>query len=205
MPIALETRGARASECYADSTRVQHIADSSDLEGSLNLTALGGAIDHLIGTSTSLDEKTKTQLDELHKLLPPPSHRKDHACDCPAGFKASLKQTLLRACAAFGSDRCAHKLRKSKHHDHGHGGGGGGPPHLPKKKVEAIKKVLAELRAGNKKRQGFEGGFISEEGIKVSGDPRPAGVGSSIRCGRWLMVNRRGSGTSTRALLRAFG
>jgi hypothetical protein len=27
---------------------------------------------------------------------------------------------------------------------------------------------LADLRVGNKKRQAFEGGFISEEGIKVS-------------------------------------
>ena len=30
-----------------------------------------------------------------------------------------------------------------------------------------IKKVLEAIRAGNKKRQAFEGGFISEDGIKV--------------------------------------
>jgi hypothetical protein len=47
------------------------------------------------------------------------------------------------------------------HHDHPE------PPKLPKKKVAEIKKVLEAIRAGNKKRQAFEGGFISEDGIKV--------------------------------------
>lgn len=68
------------------------------------------------------------------------------------------------------------------------------PAKLPKKTIAEIKKVLQALRVGNKKRQAFEGGFISEEGIKVC----PRGVV------RWLMV-RSESGTSTRGLLRVFG
>lgn len=69
----------------------------------------------------------------------------------------------------MGSSKCERKLNKHSP-DHGHGDGHGphpGPPRLPKKKVAEIKKVLEDIRAGNKKRQAFEGGFISEKGIKV--------------------------------------
>ena len=35
------------------------------------------------------------------------------------------------------------------------------------KGMKEIKKILLAIRAINKKKQGFEGGFITEEGIKV--------------------------------------
>lgn len=42
------------------------------------------------------------------------------------------------------------------------------PEFPPFKHIKEIKQVLEEIRAINKKLQAFEGGFISEEGIKVS-------------------------------------
>lgn len=143
-----------------DERRVQQIADATGLNEGLNLTSLGHSIHHLINASRTLDIDTKTQLEHLHKLLPPPPPPPPH--HKPEHDHGSLKQTLLKVCAAIGFESCEERLHQS-HHDHG-------PkrPELPKKRVEAIKKVLLELRVGNKKRQAFEGGFISEEGIKVS-------------------------------------
>jgi hypothetical protein len=46
----------------------------------------------------------------------------------------------------------------------------------PLKNIKEIKKVLEEIRSVNKKKQGFEGGFISEEGIKVSKQCHESGV-----------------------------
>lgn len=160
-----------ASRIKADIARVQHIADSTGLNEGLNLTSLGASIQHLIGASQALDVKTTSQLEHLHKLLPPPPphphpHPHPHGCHSP---RVQLKQAFLKVCAAFGSDRCEKKLHKYQHHhdhDHDHDRRPR-KPELPKKRLEAIKKVLAELRAGNKKRQAFEGGFISEQGIKV--------------------------------------
>ena len=143
--------------------KVLAIAESTETEGpQLKLSSLAKAIHNLTETSKSLDKATESQLEELHRLLPapprPPPHHPHHKC---GGL--SLKRTFLKVCAAFGSDRCEDALHPPHPPPHG------GPGHeMPKKKIEAIKKVLAELRTGNKKRQAFEGGFISEQGIKVS-------------------------------------
>jgi N-acetylated-alpha-linked acidic dipeptidase len=150
--------------------KVQDIAESSQLqlEGSLNVTNLADAIHELAAASLVLDNQTLADMDKLHKLLPPPPHG-DHGHDhphhdCP---KKQIKQFLLKICSAMGSSRCERKLKKDHSPHRPHHGHEGGPPRLPKKKVAEIKKVLESIRAGNKKRQAFEGGFISEEGIKV--------------------------------------
>lgn len=56
------------------------------------------------------------------------------------------------------------------------------PPSLPKKKIEEIKRLLAEVRAINSLLQSFEGGFISEEGIRDREWYRHKGVAP----GKWL-------------------
>jgi hypothetical protein len=71
-------------------------------------------------------------------------------------------------------------------------------PHLPDlKNFKEVKKVLEEIRTINKKRQGFESGFISEEGIKAGHAGCVVGLGE--------LIYRTGSGTSTRASRRALG
>jgi hypothetical protein len=151
--------------------RVQQISDAAKL-GELDLSPLGKAIHGLINASTSLDAETSADLAKLHKLLPVEHKHDKHA-----------KMYWWKVCSAFGSKKCERKLKK--HH--------GSQPKMPKKKIAEIKKVLQALRIGNKKRQAFEGGFISEEGIKVS-----TSLGSKL-------TGRSESGTSTRGLLRVCG
>jgi hypothetical protein len=134
----------------------------------MDLSLLSHSIHGLINASYTLDHQTSADLEKLHKLLPPPPshHEPPHHHGC---IKKQFKISLLRVCAAFGSLRCERKLNKySPEHHHGHGHGPHPePPRLPKKKVAEIKKVLEDIRVGNKKRQAFEGGFISEKGIQV--------------------------------------
>jgi hypothetical protein len=126
----------------------------------------------------TLDAKTSANLEKLHKLFPTtPEHKR-------LSVKKQLKVYFWKVCSALGSSKCERKLQKHTNK----------PAKLPKKTIAEIKKVLQALRVGNKKRQAFEGGFISEEGIKVC----PWDVV------RWLM-NRSASGTSTRGLLQVFG
>jgi len=129
------------------------------LEGSLNTSLLFQSIHRLINASASLDYQTEGDLKKLHKLLPPPPPSPPHKHhDCG---KSQLRLVWWKVCSAFGSSTCQRELKKhTPHHDHPE-------PKLPKKKVAEIKKVLEAIRAGNKKRQAFEGGFISEDGIKV--------------------------------------
>jgi len=130
------------------------------LEGSLNTSNLSESIERLINASATLDHETESDLKKLHKLLPPPPPHpphKHHVCG-----KKPLKLVWYKFCSAF-SAKCERKLNKHHPDHHGHPE----PPRLPKKKVAEIKKVLEAIRAGNKKRQAFEGGFISEDGIKV--------------------------------------
>ena len=165
----------------------------------MDLSTLGHAIHGLINASYALDYQTAADLKKLHKLLPsPPAHPPHHDHphhDCP---KKQIKMFMLRVCSAMGSSKCARKLNKhSPDQDHGHGHGPHpGPPRLPKKKVAEIKKVLEDIRAGNKKRQAFEGGFISEKGIKVCSRCRV----------RWPnLTNRNESGISIKSLLLVYG
>ena len=64
------------------------------------------------------------------------------------------------------------------------------------KGMKEIKKILLAIRAINKKKQGFEGGFITEEGIKV---------GRQRSEGKTRLIGRTESGTSIKALRRARG
>jgi hypothetical protein len=106
---------------------------------------------------------------KLHKLLPPPPPHHPHKHHDHG--KKPLKMVWYKFCSAF-SSKCERKLHKHHPDHHGHPE----PPRLPKKKVAEIKKVLEAIRAGNKKRQAFEGGFISEDGIKVCSPARRRGL-----------------------------
>jgi N-acetylated-alpha-linked acidic dipeptidase len=140
-----------------------------ELEGSLNTSSLSHSIQRLINASTTLDHQTESEVKKLHKLLPsPPPHPPHKHHD---GGKKPLKLVWYKFCSAF-SSKCERKLHKHHPDHHGHPE----PPRLPKKKVAEIKKVLEAIRAGNKKRQAFEGGFISEDGIKVCSPARRCGV-----------------------------
>jgi N-acetylated-alpha-linked acidic dipeptidase len=121
---------------------------------------LSQSILRLINASIDLDHQTESDLKKLHKLLPPPPPHPPHKHhDCG---KKPLKLVWYKFCSTF-SSKCEKKLAKHHPDHHGHPE----PPKLPKKKVAEIKKILEAIRAGNKKRQAFEGGFISEDGIKV--------------------------------------
>lgn len=142
--------------------RVEQIAQAPqlELEGSLNLSSLAHSIHQLINASTTLDQQTEKDVEKLHKLLPPPPHHPPHGHH--GHGKKPLKMIWYKLCSAW-SSKCERKLAKHHPDHHGHPE----PSKLPKKKVAEIKKVLEAIRAGNKKRQAFEGGFISEDGIKV--------------------------------------
>jgi hypothetical protein len=163
-------------------------------------------------------------LDKLHKLLPKPKHPKHKGvfgkmarwwCTLRAGCGGEKGRERL---SEMGWDEHEQGENQEYHVGHRHQGAEKeGLPHLPhpklthiphiplpsKKKAEEIKAVLKEIRAINKKLQGFEGGFISEEGIMVSRSLRRVEQGSRKGPSRWLVVltdavERTGSGTSTR-------
>ena len=66
--------------------------------------------------------------------------------------------------------RESHKrpLSPDEHYKHPHHRHGPKMPIPNPKKMKEIKAVLKEIRGINRKLQGFEGGFISEDGLKVS-------------------------------------
>ena len=65
---------------------------------------------------------------------------------------------------------------------HTHSSPRGPPPHIPKKKIHQIARVLRELRDINQSVRSFEKGFISENGIKGREWYRHKGVAP----GKWL-------------------
>lgn len=76
------------------------------------------------------------------------------------------------------SDKYTDSLRVS----HTHSSPRGPPPHIPKKKIHQIARVLRELRDINQNVRSFEKGFISENGIKGREWYRHKGVAP----GKWL-------------------
>lgn len=141
-----------------------------------------------------MDDQVAKAVHRLHKLLPKPPH---HGFFTRI---AKFWWTIRSFCGSEKAQKKLEKLFELQHgdahadshddhhheeHDSQHGEDGRvdgqlakryihrSPRHRmpPLKNIKEIKKVLEEIRSVNKKKQGFEGGFISEEGIKVSKDP----------------------------------
>ena len=109
------------------------------MKDKIDFAPLAKSIKTLVEASTELEEEAAHQVKKLHKLLPFPRH---HA----------TWRSLFQSCArtfARSNDEEEEGIRI---------------PHLPD--FKKIKKTLAKIHEINKKLQNFEGGFISEEGIK---------------------------------------
>ncbi|ORY34010.1 hypothetical protein BCR39DRAFT_518112 [Naematelia encephala] len=142
--------------------KVEKVASVLGFSKSLDLTSLGESIDNLIAASLSLDAKKEVALERLHKLLPNPHHYR-------RGLFRSIARKWWQLRSSFGSSKAQSRLATMDSWipvDNQ----GARFPHLPipniPKKIREIKAVLKEIREINKKLQGFEGGFISTEGIK---------------------------------------
>ena len=162
-------------------SRIEDLLDELNFTGQVNLESLRQSISTAISASEELDAKVERTLSRLRKLLPKRPHR-------------SLMGKLTRHLAFL---------------EHGCHGGARNmevwsedseqfpsvrPPHFPPvKNHKAIEKLLKEIRVINKKKQGFEGGFISEDGIKVGGVFGEA------------LTGRTASGTSIRGWRRVCG
>ena len=161
--------------------RIQSIINGTSFEGKLDLNQLDKAIQTAINASKDVDKQAERAVERLRKLLPKHPH-------------FSLSQKVSRFFTRFGgchgqSDKMelwSDETHSTRFH-----------PSVPLPNlghVKEIKKVLEEIRVINKKKQGFEGGFISEEGIKVRlihglltvSDHRTAS-GTSIR--EWRQVH----------------
>ncbi len=132
----------------------------------VNLTALSTSIQSLIEESESLDVQKSAALDKLRKLLPKPK-RSQHGIVGRIQYRwwrlratcRSLKgKDRLRQMALWNEPSLDEQYMAFKHHS---------KLSPPIKHLKEIKKVLQEIREINVKLKGFEGGFISEEGIKV--------------------------------------
>ena len=144
--------------------RVEAIAESLGFSADLNLTALETSIKSLVSTSESLDEEKVVALTKLRKLLPKPKH----------GLFSRFRRGLWRVRARCGSHKSLQSLQQmdlwqEPSMEEQVGEALDRKPHMPPiKNIKEIKKVLLQIREINMKLKGFEGGFISEEGIKVS-------------------------------------
>jgi len=157
--------------------RVEHIAAVMDASSKLDFTSLSESINSLIASSLSLDAQRDSALQRLRKLLPKPKHPKH-------GFLGRVAQGWWRLRAKCGSMEGSERLRQmdlwtepsleDRVADFSEGVELRKPklpkfplPRLPPiKRIKEIKEVLAEIRGINKKLQGFESGFISEDGLK---------------------------------------
>lgn len=114
-------------------------------------------------SSHELDSETVKAVEKLHKLLPKhPKLSLTERLSRAFSFGGSCHQPQIGQMELWENDN--ESLGLFPHLPHA--------PHLPHlpdlKNIKEVKKVLEEIRVINKKRQGFESGFISEEGIKVS-------------------------------------
>lgn len=152
-------------------TRVEHIAGSLNVASELNFTELSASIGSVIEASQSLDVKKTAALQKLRKLLPKVKRPK-------RGFTGRIKHAMWKVRAKCGSKKAQEILKQmDRWREPGteellKGGEHHSKPSPPLKNIKEIRKVLVEIRGINHKLKGFEGGFISEEGIKV-GHPSP--------------------------------
>jgi len=148
-------------------SRVEHIADSMNVASDLNFSSLSTSIQSLIAGSKSLDVQKFDALDKLRKLLPKSKSSQHGVFGCikrgywmmRASCGSQKGQDRLRQMELWREPSVEEQLSVVKHHSR---------PSPPMKNIKEIKKVLLEIRGINQKLKGFEGGFISEEGIKVS-------------------------------------
>ena len=190
--------------------KVEYIAKDLELTEGLDLEPLHGAIEGLVKASEELDETKVAAVKKLHELLPKPGHHgrpkffssvarawwtvraafgSQKAIERLAHIRLQgdlaqngLSQIELWNDAEMSESEAPQwpefpspKLPKFPSGPH--------MPNLPKHgKMGEIKKVLEEIRGINKKLQYFEGGFISEEGIKEREWYKHKGVAPGI----WL-------------------
>ena len=149
-----------------------------------------------------LDEQKEAALKKLEELVPGYDKNGARVCLRTGHKKSWLERLRSRLGCALHAKHGKHG-HDDKHHGH-HGDKDTEPkgPHLPAsrdlpllnpKVLPKLSKVMDEIRGINKKLQFFEGGFISEEGIKVS-------RGFLYKSGKILMRCRTENGTSTKAL-----
>lgn len=134
-------------------SKIQSIINGTSFEGKLDLNQLDKAIQTAINASRDLDKQAERAIEKLRKLLPKHPH-------------FSWSQKIYRFFTRFGGCH-GHSDKMELLSDDNHSPRS--PPSFPLPTlghVKEIKKVLEEIRVINKKKQGFEGGFISEEGIK---------------------------------------
>ena len=150
-----------------DQYRIERIAESLDFASDLDLDSLSTSIQSLIKASTALDEEKHDAVNKLRKLLPKPKNPKHsffgrlrcmwYSLRYKCGSRSSgekLKQMQLWREPSVAEQLSGMEVTESR---------------LPRLKgMRDIKKVLLEIRGINQKLKGFEGGFISEEGLKVN-------------------------------------
>ena len=175
-------------------SRIRYIADGMNVTDSLNLDGLSSAIDAVSSASAYLDAQKTETLEEIHKLVPGFEKHGARVCGPSGGhgkkhsWKAWLKAHL--GCGKHGKHEHNHK------HEQPHGDDA---PRLPRdlpvlddKAVKKLSKTMGAVRDINKKLQYFEGGFISDEGIKGREWYKHKGVAPGL----WL-----GYGATTASLL----
>jgi hypothetical protein len=183
------TDGSRRVESIA-------LTGSQTLDGKVNFTALSGSIDDLLHQSKKLDEQKVDVLKRFRKVLPhPPKHQHGHGLGLFGRIARWWWSIRAKCGSAKGKERHESHLSTERVYGHKHEpdfhhgleevhpaqpqGELPGLPHLPHpgtphprvpippKKKKEIQALVKEIRGINKKLQYFEGGFISEEGIKV--------------------------------------
>ncbi|KAK1922840.1 hypothetical protein DB88DRAFT_492893 [Papiliotrema laurentii] len=134
--------------------KIEDLLDELNFTGQVNLESLRQSISTAISASEELDAKVERTLSRLRKLLPKRPHR-------------SLMGKLTRH-LAFLEHGCHGAARNMEvWSEDSEQFPSVRPLHFPPvKNHKAIEKLLKEIRVINKKKQGFEGGFISEDGIK---------------------------------------
>lgn len=117
----------------------------------LNFEPLEKSIKTLVHASEHVDEQAESALKKLRKVLPKHPH-------------LSLSERLA---AKFSSTGGCHGQTADSMQLWDQPSSSVAVPEPQLKGMKEIKKILLAIRAINKKKQGFEGGFITEEGIKV--------------------------------------
>jgi len=119
----------------------------------LNFEPLEQSIKELVHASRHLDREAESALRKLRKVLPKHPH-------------LSLSDRLAAKFASTGG--CHGQVSMGQMELWDQDSPARTTTQIPQLKgMKEVRNILLEIRGINKKKQGFEGGFITEEGIKV--------------------------------------